>query len=137
MVSANLVFLLALSPLLFYLDFASSRQVSKNDALPSQLACVNCTICPYPCHNLPPSSPSGYPLYGAPPPPVSGYPSYGGPPPPLAQGNCPPVPVQCCNHVPPPNTYTYLPSANFSPFPYPTSSFISILILLASFAALF
>ncbi|KAL3612199.1 hypothetical protein D5086_003219 [Populus alba] len=59
--------------------------------------CTTCTLYPYPCQ----------PLAPPPPPPVPDYPSYGTPPPPLAgyvsspsQANCPPVPVQCCQHPP-------------------------------------
>ncbi|CAK9182120.1 unnamed protein product, partial [Ilex paraguariensis] len=77
--------------------------------------CTNCSLCQYPCHLQPP-----------PPPPPSGYPSYQPPPPPEyppsppAEGNCPPVPVQCCQYAPP-MPYTYYPDGNYSgssPLPF-------------------
>lgn len=130
-----------------HFDFANSRVISKHDELPQRGDCVNCHGMSPP---LPPSSGSEYPLYGAPPPPASAYPSYGAPPPPdpLGQGNCPPVPPQCCRYPPPtppntytppapPNTYTYFPSDSILPTPFPTISLVSIMMFLASFALLF
>ncbi|KAK9209886.1 hypothetical protein WN944_002254 [Citrus x changshan-huyou] len=127
-----------------HFDFANSRAISKHDELPQRGDCVNCHGMSPP---LPPSSGSEYPLYGAPPPPASAYPSYGAPPPPdpLDQGNCPPLPPQCCRYPPPntyippapPNTYTYFPSDSILPTPFPTISLVSIMMFLASFALLF
>lgn len=85
------------------------RTVSK-DADPSSVACVNCTICPYPCHNMPsPGSQQGYPVYGTPPPPPPlPMVDYGAPPPPvIVQEPCPPGQVVACCQLPPPASYGY------------------------------
>ncbi|KAL0000537.1 hypothetical protein SO802_014318 [Lithocarpus litseifolius] len=121
------------------LGYVASRKVSK-DAIPSPIACMNCTICQYPTPcNTPPPPLSGYP--SPPPPPLSDYSPP--PPPPPAQGKCPPTQdVQCCQSPPPstyqypPPTYEYVPYNNFSastPLPTP---FFSIVISVFSFAVL-
>ncbi|XVE50845.1 hypothetical protein DITRI_Ditri01bG0196600 [Diplodiscus trichospermus] len=112
------------------------------EVLPSPTTlCLNCTVCQYPCHPLPPpASPpvSGYPSYGAPPPPpfVSSY----APPPPLSppvEAKCPPVPPQCCQYPSHPNPYEYQPLDDHSPTPTLPISTFSIVILSFSFYVLF
>lgn len=149
MFPTNLALHVVLWLLLFNLNYAESRKVSK-DVLPSKTGCTNCTICQYPCHPLapPPPSSSEYPIYGAPPPslplaqytppppsPISGYPSYGAPP---SQVNCPPVPVQCCNYTPPPpppHPFVYQPVVSYSAS-CPPLNFISAMGVLFFIAVL-
>ncbi|KAK9284419.1 hypothetical protein L1049_023591 [Liquidambar formosana] len=69
------------------------------DGITAPNACLNCTICPYPCHPQPP--------------PPLGNPSYGAPSPPSGLGNCPETPVQCCRYSPL-TPYTCLPYNKYS-----------------------
>lgn len=141
---AKLLFLIAIWLSVLNLGCSESGEVS-GDVMPSPVACLNCTICQYPCHTPAPPLP-GYPSYGTPPPPppLSDYPSYGAlPPPPLPppqlpiEGGCPPTPVvQCCQY-PAPATYGYVPYNNYSASsPLPIFFFLSM-ISAFSFAALF
>lgn len=131
--------------LAFWFSFFNLEDVIGQDTddhvLPSPTTCLNCTICPYPCHQLPPPTPSGYPSYGTPPPPVSGYPLYGTPPPPpqlsgpQSPGNCPPTPARCCGY-PPPSAYGYIPQESHSASPYSPLLLFSLVMLLFLFALL-
>ena len=114
---------------------------SSGDAMPSPTACLNCTICPYPCHPLPPPD-SGTPSYGAPPPPsLPGYATYAPPPPPppslpgYPQGKCPPTPgVQCCQYIPPAPPYQYVPYGNHA-HSFPMPIFLNVVMILLFFSA--
>jgi hypothetical protein len=137
---AKLLFPMAIWLSVLNLGCSEFGEVSR-DVMPSPVACLNCTICQYPCHTPAP------PSYGAPPPlpppPLSNYPSYGAPSPPPpppqlpTEGVCPPTPVvQCCQY-PPPATYGYVPYNNYSASsPLPIFFFPSM-ISAFSFAALF
>lgn len=140
---AKLLFLIAIWLSLLNLGCSESGEVSGDVVPSSPVACLNCTICQYPCHTPAPPLP-GYPSYGTPPPPppISDYPSYGAPPPPqqLPTGGCPPSPVvQCCQYPPPaPATYGYVPYNNYSASsPLPFIFFFPGMISVFSFAALF
>ncbi|GAB4859322.1 hypothetical protein Ancab_010784, partial [Ancistrocladus abbreviatus] len=80
------------------------------------VACSNCSICPYPCHSLPPPA--------SPQPSPPGSSAFGTPPPPSVQGNCPPGAGggPCCQqpqqqYYSPPSPYTYVPPDNYSASP--------------------
>lgn len=117
MLSAKLVFVVALSLYAFNLG---CRGEGSDNIMPAPPLCLNCTICEYPCYPIPPPPPpAGYPSYGAPPPPpaLPGSPSYGAPPPQGEQGSqskCPPSPATQCCQYPSPNTYGFVPYGNQS-----------------------
>lgn len=144
MVLAKVLFLIAIWLSLLNHGCSESGDVSK-DVMASPVACLNCTICQYPCHTPAPPVP-GYPSYGTPPPPpppLPDFPLYGAPPPPppppqQPKGGCPPTPVvQCCQNPPPatngyspPATYGYPPPATYGYVPYNNFSASSSLQIL-------